>query len=55
MPSWIIVLILLIAAVIGSIYSIIKDKRQGKCSCGHKCGACASCACCAAKNKKKCI
>ena len=54
MPGWIIVLILLIAAVIGSIVSIVREKKAGKCSCGHKCGACSSCACaCVKKGMKK--
>ncbi|MBQ5330035.1 MAG: hypothetical protein J6F31_02160 [Oscillospiraceae bacterium] len=44
MPSWIIALILLILVVAGAVYSIIKDMRSGKCSCGHKCGgSCSGC------------
>lgn len=41
MPSWVIVLIALIALVCWSIYSIVRDKKQGKSSCGHGCQNCA--------------
>ncbi|MGN1081424.1 MAG: FeoB-associated Cys-rich membrane protein [Acutalibacteraceae bacterium] len=47
MLSWIsentatiIITVLLIAAVIGIIIAIRKDKKNGKCSCGGSCGHC---------------
>ena len=40
MPSWVIVLIALIALVCWIIYSIVRDKKQGKSSCGHGCQNC---------------
>ena len=41
MPSWVMVLIVLIALVGWIIYSMIRDKKQGKSSCGHGCQNCA--------------
>ena len=41
MPSWVMVLIVLIALVGWIIYSIIRDKKQGKSSCSHGCSNCA--------------
>ena len=43
MPSWIVVLAVLIVLVAAIIYGLIKDKQKGKCSCGHNCGACGAC------------
>lgn len=40
--STLIILIILIALVILIIRSMIKDKRNGKSSCGGNCGACGS-------------
>ena len=45
----IIVSILLILAVAGIILSMVKDKKQGKSSCG---GNCAHCKMCAAAGKQ---
>ncbi|MCR5761627.1 MAG: FeoB-associated Cys-rich membrane protein [Sphaerochaetaceae bacterium] len=39
--STFIVLIILIAIVALIIYSMRKDKKKGKNSCGHKCSGCA--------------
>ncbi|MBR5091573.1 MAG: FeoB-associated Cys-rich membrane protein [Ruminiclostridium sp.] len=43
MPSWIIVLIVLIGAVCAAVIGVVKEKRSGKCSCGHDCSACKCC------------
>ena len=40
----IIVSILLILAVAGIILSMVKDKKQGKSSCGGNCAHCKKCA-----------
>ncbi|MCM1269696.1 MAG: FeoB-associated Cys-rich membrane protein [Ruminococcus flavefaciens] len=41
MQSWIIALIILTAVVALIIYSLIRDKKQGKSSCSHGCSNCA--------------
>ncbi|MBR6242622.1 MAG: FeoB-associated Cys-rich membrane protein [Ruminococcus sp.] len=38
---WVIVLIVLIAVVGLIIYSMIRDKKQGRSSCSHGCQNCA--------------
>ncbi len=45
----IVVTLLLIAAVAGIVRSLIRDKRQGKPSCGGNCGHCGMCASCRQK------
>ncbi|MBQ6442953.1 MAG: FeoB-associated Cys-rich membrane protein [Lachnospiraceae bacterium] len=42
----IIVTIILVAAVAGIIYKLIKDKRQGKSCCGGSCTQCKACGRC---------
>ena len=42
----IIISLLLLAAVAGIIYSMIRDKMQGKSSCGSNCAHCACCNTC---------
>ena len=39
--GWVAVLIILIAAVALIIYTLIKDKKEGRSSCGHGCQNCA--------------
>ncbi|MBQ1546102.1 MAG: FeoB-associated Cys-rich membrane protein [Clostridia bacterium] len=46
MQSWVIVLIVIIAAVIADIVYLIRRKKSGKCSCGHDCGTCGGCCKC---------
>ncbi|MBQ8350183.1 MAG: FeoB-associated Cys-rich membrane protein [Ruminococcus sp.] len=41
MQSWIIALIILTVVVALIIYSLIRDKKQGKSSCSHGCSNCA--------------
>lgn len=46
-----IIVLVIVAIVIGfAVYSVIKDKKKGKCSCGGSCGSCcdggSSCGCC---------
>ncbi len=42
----IIVSLMLLAIVILAVRSMIKDKKQGHCSCGGNCGSCAmGCSC----------
>ncbi|MBQ3948291.1 MAG: FeoB-associated Cys-rich membrane protein [Ruminococcus sp.] len=38
---WVIVLLVLIAIVALIIYTLIRDKKAGKTSCGHGCQNCA--------------
>lgn len=42
--STILVSIVLLAVVAWIIYGMIKDKKQGKSSCGGNCSGCAGCA-----------
>ena len=39
----VIVLLVLILIVAGAIYSMYKDRKNGKLSCGGSCGGCAGC------------
>ncbi len=39
--GWVAVLIILIAVVALIIYTLIKDKKEGRSSCGHGCQNCA--------------
>ncbi len=43
------VTLLLIAAVFGIIRSLIRDKKQGKSSCGGNCAHCGMCTACRQK------
>lgn len=49
----IVVSLILIAIVVLVIRKMIKDKRQGKSSCGCNCGNCAMSGSCHAKNEDK--
>ena len=49
----IIISLVLIAVVAGIIAKLIKDKRQGKSSCGCNCGHCAMAGTCHYKAVKK--
>ncbi len=40
------VALILLAIITLSSYSLIRDKKQGKRSCGGSCGSCAGCAGC---------
>ena len=42
----IVVSLILIAVVSGIIYGIIKDKKQGRSSCGGNCAHCKMCTAC---------
>ena len=42
----IVVTIILVAAVAGIIYKMIKDKKQGKSCCGGSCAKCNACGHC---------
>lgn len=45
------IVVLILAAIIGkAIYTLIKDRRTGKCSCGASCGS-AHCSCCSSASK----
>ena len=35
-----IVLLILAAIVFLIVFSMVRDRKAGKCSCGHKCGNC---------------
>ena len=39
----IIVAILVVAAIVGAAFVLIRDRRSGKCSCGSNCGCCSGC------------
>lgn len=50
-----IIVLVIVAIVIGfAVYSIIKDKKKGKCSCGASCDGCcdggSACSCCNHEN-----
>ncbi len=46
MPATIIICVILAAIVFFIIRSMVKDKKQGKSSCGGNCGACPMGGCC---------
>ncbi|MBQ6551897.1 MAG: FeoB-associated Cys-rich membrane protein [Lachnospiraceae bacterium] len=48
-----IVIVILAAVVAAVIVKIVKDKRQGKSSCGHNCAHCAMAGMCHKVQKKK--
>ena len=48
-----IVILVLAAAVTAVVVKIVKDKRQGKSSCGHNCAHCAMAGMCHEVQKKK--
>ena len=48
----IVVTILLIAAVAGVIYKMIKDKNQGRSCCGGSCSQCNACGHCPGNDHK---
>ena len=41
MESWVVVLIVLIVIVTLIVINMVRDKKAGKCSCGHGCQNCA--------------
>lgn len=49
MPSWIIAVVIIAAAVIADVIYLVRRKKSGKCSCGHECGSCSACKCCKEK------
>lgn len=50
--SWIVAIILI--GIIGwIIYRLVKDKRQGKSSCGSNCGCCPNASLCHSNIKKE--
>ena len=50
MPSWIIAVVIIAAAVAADIVYLVRRKKSGKCSCGHDCS---KCGCCCGAVKKK--
>ena len=43
MPVWVIVLLVIAAAVTADVIYLVRKKKSGKCSCGHECGCCKGC------------
>ena len=39
----ILILLLLLAVIAGSIYTIYRDKKKGSCTCGGSCEQCGAC------------
>lgn len=42
----IVVGLIVLAIVAAAVYSLVRDKKQGKASCGGSCGACGACGAC---------
>lgn len=48
-----VIVLLILAAIIGlAVWSIVKDKRSGKSTCGNNCAHCASAGMCHSAPKK---
>ncbi|MGN1114868.1 MAG: FeoB-associated Cys-rich membrane protein [Oscillospiraceae bacterium] len=47
----IIVLVLVLAIVGGIVFKLLKDKKSGKCSCGHNCGCCPNSSVCHSRKR----
>ncbi len=47
----ILISLVLLAVVTGIIFSMVKDKKQGKSTCGGSCAHCGACAACASKKE----
>ena len=48
----VVVLLVLVALVSAIVFVMVKDRRAGKNSCGHKCGCCPLAGQCHAHKKK---
>ena len=49
----ILITLFLVLIVAGAIYSLVKDKRQGRASCGGSCAHCKMCTACSHAGYKK--
>ncbi len=50
---WTVLILLLLLFIVGAaVFSLIRDKRNGKSSCGGNCSHCGACSGCAAPKQK---
>ena len=48
----VVVVVIIIGVVALAVFSIVRDKKKGKCSCGNSCSSCGMSGACHQKNEK---